>query len=172
MKFFLTGMPGSGKSTTAKEFAVLKGLDFYDTDALIEEKYNKQISEIFKTEGEDTFRIYERNILINLVEEDNFVVATGGGTACFNDNMTLMNDAGITVYLQVGIEKLTERLKLSKERPLLYGKNETELQKYLQTVLSEREPYYLKSKYIVNAENDVREVLNSNPFNLEDLFGI
>ncbi|NOZ35127.1 MAG: AAA family ATPase [Chlorobi bacterium] len=172
MRIFLTGMPGSGKSTIAKEFALLNGIDFYDTDALIEEKYHKRISEIFKSEGENTFRIYERRILKSLLEKHNIIVATGGGTACFRDNMTLMNDAGITVYLNVRIENLFQRLKSLTDRPLLENKKGDELKNYLQSVLTEREPYYLKSKYIVNADCGVSDILNSEPFNLKDILGI
>ena len=173
MKIFLTGMPGSGKSTIAKEFALLNGIDFYDTDTLIEEKYHKRISEIFKSEGENTFRIYERKILKSLLEKHNIIVATGGGTACFRDNMTLMNDAGITVYLDVSVETLFDRLKLlTGDRPLLRNKKGVELKNYLQSVLTERESYYLKSEYIIEADGNILTILNSEPFNLEDIFSI
>ncbi len=173
MRIFLTGMPGSGKSTIAKEFALLNGIDFYDTDALIEEKYHKRISEIFKSNGENTFRIYERKILKSLLEKHNIIVATGGGTVCFKDNIKLMNDAGITVYLDVSVETLFDRLKLlTVNRPLLRNKKGDELKNYLQSVLTEREPYYLKSKYIVNADCGVSDILNSEPFNFKDILGI
>ncbi|MCF6184537.1 MAG: AAA family ATPase [Bacteroidales bacterium] len=172
MRFFLVGMPGSGKSTAAKKFAELKNIDFFDTDILIEKKYNTIISDIFKIQGENIFRIYEREILNDLLEQDNFIAATGGGLPYFFDNSEKMNDAGITVYLKTNIEVLFQRINDSESRPLIAGKTEKELKKYLSNMLKKRKTFYEKAEYIVDANRSIYEILKSEPFNLKNVFGI
>ena len=166
MKLFLIGMPGSGKSTTAKEIAKLKRISFYDTDELIQKKYNMSIPDIFKEFGEKEFRKYEETVLNELIIKDNFIAATGGGLPCFNDNMNKMNDAGITIYLKTSIEILFQRLRKSLNRPMVQGKSDSELYDYLQKTTNSREPYYFQANYIIDADKELAEIIKSEPFNL------
>lgn len=151
MKIFLTGMPGSGKSTIAKIFADRYNFVFLDTDELIEKNTGMKISEIFKIKGEKTFREYERKLLDKLFEKENIIVATGGGFPCYFDNMQRINDLGFTVFLKVSVEILAKRLKDDKCRPQLSGLTETELIAQLDKTLRERKKYYEKAKFIINA---------------------
>ncbi len=167
MKLFLIGMPGSGKSTTAKAIAKFKKISFFDTDELIQKKYQLSVSEIFNSLGENVFRKYENKILEEIIlTENNFVVATGGGLPCFNGNMGKMNKAGITVYLKVSIDKIIQRINFSGTRPLLSGKSKEELFNYLTETLKNRELFYHRAKYIIDAEKDINDILLSEPFNL------
>ncbi len=167
MKLFLIGMPGSGKSTVAKEFAKLKGIYFYDTDNLIEHKYKFTISEIFNQFGEPEFRKYEKYTLNEIINQNtDFIAATGGGLPCFYDNMNRMREAGTTVYLKTTVEILFERLGLNSDRPLLFGKTDKELLRYLKTVLKNRESFYLQAKYVIDAGKNINVILKSKPFNL------
>ena len=87
--FFLVGMPGSGKSTTAKYISEHTDLNFIDLDVEIEKNFGKKINEIFSDKGEKYFRNKETNVLKKIVEKNNnFILATGGGTPCFNDTAT------------------------------------------------------------------------------------
>ena len=88
MKYFIVGYMASGKSTFGKELAKDKGLPFLDLDESVESREGRSISEIFAKEGEEYFRKREREILHEICNEaDEFVLATGGGTPCFFDNM-------------------------------------------------------------------------------------
>ncbi len=166
MKLFLVGMPGSGKSSVGKKLAEMKGISFYDTDMLIREKYEMTVSEIFNRVGERKFREYEKAMFDELLKKDNFIAATGGGLPCFNDNMNTMNKAGTVVYLKVSIGTLVQRLRLSDNRPLLYGKNDEELFIYLRETLKHRETFYSSAKYVIDAEKDTEDIVISEAFNL------
>ncbi|TND09006.1 MAG: shikimate kinase [Bacteroidetes bacterium] len=154
MRFFLTGFMGSGKSTMGRELAQLLELSFIDLDKKIEERYGRDIPSIFATEGEKYFRDIEQQMLNELLESDNYVMACGGGTPCFFDNMDKMNEAGTTIYLKMSTDALAERLfSTQDQRPMLAGKNDTELWMFVHEKLQEREPFYLKAKYKVKAKD-------------------
>ena len=123
MRLFLIGFMGSGKSYVGSRLAEGLDMDFIDLDALIVEKAEKSIPEIFAEEGEMAFRTLERDCLRSLGSCDEVVVACGGGTPCFFDNMDWMNAQGMTIFLQTSVDLLAKRL-LSEvaQRPLLAGK--------------------------------------------------
>jgi len=154
MRIFLIGFMGSGKSTTGRELASILGLRFIDLDACLEERCGRTISGIFAAEGEARFRELEYNCLKSLLEKDDFVLATGGGTPCFYDSMDLMNGHGITVYLKMSAEGLFGRLGTQAQtRPLLEGKKGRELADFIHSSLEKREPFYLKAQYKVKAKD-------------------
>ena len=103
---FLIGYMGSGKSTLGKALAQRCDIRFIDLDDYIEERAGKKIREIFAEDGEAAFRDLERRMLLEVSDMDNVLVACGGGTPCFGDNMELMNSRGITVLLQTSHERL------------------------------------------------------------------
>ncbi|GAB4134100.1 MAG: shikimate kinase [Bacteroidia bacterium] len=153
MRIFLIGFMGAGKTSIGSELASVMGLKFIDLDQQIEAKYGKDIPSIFSTDGEEHFRDLERQTLNELLESDNYVLACGGGTPCFFDNMDKMNEAGITIYLKWSTDSLTERLlQDADKRPLLAGKNEHELWTFIHETLEDREPDYLKARYKVKAK--------------------
>ena len=156
MRIFLTGYMGCGKSTIGRKVAALLGTNFIDLDKYIEERNFKSVPDIFAQEGEAAFRLKERQALQEVAEFEEIVVGTGGGAPCFFDNMQLMNEAGITIYLAPDNETLASRLLRSKnERPLIAGKSKEELLTFIQQAIEKRAPFYEQSKIIIRGINDV-----------------
>ena len=152
MRIYLIGFMGSGKSTVGHHLAHQLEWDFADTDKIISSLSSQSISEIFACQGEQWFREREREILLSLRESNNTVIATGGGLPCFKDNMEIMNRTGITVYLRLPPEILTDRLLHGyRERPLLQNKTPEEISQYVAETLRKREAYYEKAALIIDA---------------------
>ena len=153
-RIFLIGFMGSGKSSTGKKLANLLHFDFFDTDTEIERITGKTISQIFATDGEDFFREKEREIIAGLSQKDNVVVSTGGGTPCFFDNMQLMNQTGLTIYLHANPKMLKQRLITNKkQRPLLNNVPNEKLEIHIVELLFQRGYYYRQSQITVEAFN-------------------
>src|SRR5688500_7831796 len=110
MKIFLLGYMGCGKSSAGKKLANKLGFEFIDLDEMIEKQYQKSVSEIFETEGENKFREYEHNCLKGLLDKENIVISLGGGTPCYYNNMELINTHGTSIYLKMSTEVLASRL--------------------------------------------------------------
>lgn len=159
-KFFLTGYMGSGKTTIGKKLASKLGYEFVDLDHFIESEYKMTIPEIFADKGENEFRAMEHNALKKIIERDNLVIACGGGTPCYYDNMQLMNNNGVTVYLKMSADALVSRLANAKEkRPLIANKTPDELRKFVTRQLEKREDFYHKAQYTVKGKDlDVEEL--------------
>src|SRR6187401_1227795 len=109
MKIFLVGFMGSGKTYWGKIWAQKNAMNFFDLDALIEEQEKKTIAAIFETEGEEYFREKEAMVLRTLPGANDCIIACGGGTPCYHDNMKWMNEHGGTVYLDTTVRDLFER---------------------------------------------------------------
>lgn len=149
-KVFLIGFMGSGKTYWGKIWAQQKGLDFYDLDEIVEAKEGKSIAAIFEKEGEDYFRKTETEALHTLSEKDGCIIACGGGTACFNDNIQWMNKQGTSVYLSATPTDILNRVIEEKNnRPLINKLNEAELLFFIEQKLKEREPFYNQAKIIL-----------------------
>ncbi len=160
MRLFFIGMPGSGKSTVAKEFALSIDSDFIDIDEYIESKHKQKISEIFELYGETKFREFENLALKEIINKDNIVIATGGGLPCFYNNMQIMKEAGKTIYLKVTYDTLFNRIKSDNNiRPLIKNKLDKEVKSYLNSTLIEREKFYNQANCIIDADNDIPEIL-------------
>ncbi len=156
MRIFLTGYMGCGKSTIGRKVAALIGINFIDLDKYIEERNFKSVPDIFAQEGEESFRVKERQALEEVAQFEDIVIGTGGGAPCFFDNMKLMNEAGITIYLAPDIEILAFRLLKSKtDRPLIAGKSPEELKIFIQQALEKRGPFYEQSKIIIRGKNEI-----------------
>jgi len=148
MKIFLIGMMGSGKSYWSRLLAKKLKTGGYDLDFLIESHEERTISEIFEEDGEDYFRKTESKILRWFGEKKSFVLATGGGTPCFADNMEWMNKQGVTIWLDEPVEVLTERLIPEKShRPLIRDLSDKELTEFLMNKRKEREVFYALAKH-------------------------
>jgi len=153
-KFFLTGYMGSGKSTIGEKLAAKLKYDFIDLDKLIESDYKQSIPEIFATKGEKEFRAMEHNTLKRVIEKDNVVVACGGGTPCYYDNMELMSNNGVTVYIKMSVDALITRLtNAAEKRPLIENKTEAELRSFIKRQLEKREDIYHKAQYTVKGKD-------------------
>lgn len=143
---FLIGYMGCGKSTLGRNLARRCDIEFIDLDDYIEAKAGKKIREIFADEGEAAFRELERKTLLEVAERENVLVACGGGTPCFGDNMALMNSRGLTVLLNASHERLLERLKRGRhKRPLIASLTDGELDEFITRQLALRMPHYSKA---------------------------
>lgn len=145
---FLIGYMCVGKTTVGKELAKQLGLVCYDLDWYIQERFRKNISEIFQEKGEDGFRRIEQTMLHEVAEFENIVLSCGGGTPCFFDNMDYMNRVGTTIFLEASADTIIAHLKMSHTvRPLLLNKSGEELHAYIEKQFEERLPYYSKAQY-------------------------
>ena len=145
---------GAGKTTVGRLLAEKLNCSFIDVDCFIENRYRQTIVQIFEDKGESGFREIENRVLMEISSYENVVVSTGGGLPCFFDNMELMNQTGITIYLKESVEELIKRLNVNKQnRPLIKHKNLEELYDYVKTNLELREPFYNKAKIVFNAKN-------------------
>ena len=150
MKIFLIGFMGSGKTYWGKVWAQQNGLYFYDLDETIETKEGRSIATIFEKEGEAYFRSIETEALQHFSDKDACIIACGGGTACFNDNIQWMNEHGTTVYLAASPTYILSRVKEEKDkRPLINKLNEAELLFFIEQKLKEREPFYKQAQLIL-----------------------
>ena len=154
-KLFLLGFMGSGKSTLGKKLAKQLAIPFYDLDVEIEIQEKKTIAQIFEEKGETGFREIEAALLKHITQQPNpFVLAVGGGTPCFYDNMEIINNAGNSIYIKYNPGILCSRLINAKaKRPLIADKTKDELLDFITKTLSKREVFYNKSKFIVAGNN-------------------
>jgi shikimate kinase len=162
LKVVLVGLPGSGKSTFGKQLAKELNFPFLDLDQLIEERYQLKISDIFSIHGEGAFREWESLVLQDTLNQDRaYILASGGGTPCFNDNMDLINSQGISVYLDVPLGSISRRLQTSKaqQRPLFQGLDQGEITLKLKSLLVTREYFYNQAKIKLSGEDFSAELL-------------
>lgn len=161
-KIFLLGFMGSGKSTFGKKLAKEIQYPFIDLDKIIEEKAKCSISDIFKYLGEDAFRQMESEALKSFEHLDKFVMATGGGTPCFFDNMNYIKSHGTSVYIELDIKSIYNRLSNAKNiRPTIKGKKDTELLDFIEKNLAQRKHIYEQATFTVNGLNiDVKEIVS------------
>lgn len=151
IRIILIGYMGAGKTTIGKTLAKQLGVPFYDLDWYIETRMRKKVKQIFDEKGEEGFRIIEKNMLHEVAEFENVVLACGGGTPCFFDNMEYMVGQGDVIYLKGTPEVLFRHLKMGKGvRPLLLGKNDEELLDYIRENVQKREEFYTKANHIID----------------------
>lgn len=146
-------MPGAGKSYYGSKAAIKLKYKFIDLDEAISANQNLSIPEIFKIYGEDAFRKMESETLRKVVstEDVNCIIACGGGTPCFNENMQWMNTQGITVWLDCPLPEIEQNLKNEiKLRPLIKVDNEKTLEAVLNDIFDARRNFYAKSHVKLN----------------------
>ena len=165
MKYFLVGFMGSGKSFTGEQLSKHLKLKFVDLDHHIERSENCSITDIFEKNGEKYFRKLEFEYFNQIIEHNNIIVSTGGGTVVHNDIMNLINKNGTSFFLQCKINIIFERIKKTKNiRPLLKKLNDYQILSFIEKKLSERIFYYEQSDYIINnndgkALDEILEIL-------------
>lgn len=148
MNIYIVGMPAAGKSTFGKVLAIQHGMNFIDLDDLIVEREKMSIPKLFERGGERGFRLAERRALLSTLNMQNTVIACGGGTPCFDDNMQIMNANGETIWLQCPISELVRRISNDAvSRPLLVDIENIE--EFLRKLLFERKPYYELAQKII-----------------------
>lgn len=156
MKIFLIGFMGSGKTHWGNELSQKLQIPFFDLDQVIEEKEGKDITTIFAEMGEEYFRLLEKDVLYMLTEShESFVMACGGGTPCFFNNIEYMKSRGTTVWINCSVDCLHSRLVKEKEkRPLIAGISDMDLKSYIIKKYSDRKIFYQQASVILN-EDDV-----------------
>ena len=121
-QIILIGPPGAGKSTIGISLAKKMKVKFADTDALIEEKVDKKISDIFVDLGEPFFRAEELVVLTEVLLSDNGVISLGGGAPISSQAQELIRNSGATViFLDISLGKAAARVGFNRDRPLLLG---------------------------------------------------
>ena len=136
----LVGLMGAGKSTIGRHLAKVLNKEFYDSDRVIEERTGVDIATIFEIEGEQGFRDREEQVIAELCEQDDIVLATGGGSILRESSRKNMSKRGHVVYLRTSADLLYSRIRHDKKRPLMQTNNPLNT---LKKLLDDREPYYL-----------------------------
>jgi shikimate kinase len=136
---FLIGPMGSGKTAVGRQLARLFRLTFYDSDADIETKTGVDIAFIFEKEGEQGFRVRERESIDRLTQMDAIVLATGGGAVIEAENRRVLRERGVVVYLQTSVDQQLERTRHARHRPLL---NDTDPEQTLAALMERRAQLY------------------------------
>lgn len=165
-RIILIGYMGAGKTTIGRVLAREMGLEFYDLDNYIEDRFHQKIPDIFAEKGEEGFREVERKMLHEVAEFENIIISCGGGTPCFFDNMDYMNTRGETIFLDAQPNVLREHLKMGKTvRPLIQGKSDEELIAYIEESLQKRLPFYQKAKHtlsidVIHTKEQIKNYVN------------
>ena len=146
----LTGMMGVGKSTIGKILAKKLQYNFIDVDKLIEQKEGLSVNLIFKNKGEDYFRAIESKVTLSELKKNDCVISLGGGAFL---NKTVRKSAkklSVSFWLDLPLNKLIERLRKSKQRPLLFKKKTSEVVK---KIYFDREKIYNKADFRISCKS-------------------
>ncbi len=144
-------MPGSGKSSWGKKLANALQYSFVDLDKFIEQQEKLSIQEIFHVKGEKYFRDLEHKYLLKTIVMNHVIISCGGGTPCYNNNMNMINENGISFYLNGTIGLLVDRILSSKrQRPMFLGLEKAEIEKKMEELLLNRTPFFEQAHYSFN----------------------
>ena len=138
---FLVGLRGAGKTTVGRALAKKLDKRFIDSDHEIEARTGASIPLIFEIEGEAGFRQREMDVIRELTQQDDIVLATGGGAILKPENRECLKTRGTVIYLRASVNSILQRTSHDKNRPLLQT---ADPRQRLEQLASEREPYYLE----------------------------
>jgi shikimate kinase len=145
---------GCGKTYWGNKWSQKSGLPFFDIDEIVEGEQDKKIAEIFAQDGEDHFRNLETDALRSFADKENVIVATGGGTPCYNDNINWMNENGTCIYLRSSPQNILIRLMTETEkRPLIKNLQPYELEFYIEEKIKERKFFYEQAEIIIDVDD-------------------
>jgi len=156
----LVGFSGSGKTTVGKEICKITGMDYIDTDVLIERKLSLKIEDIFRYYGHRYFRYIEREVIKNLLNMENKVIGTGGGAFINPTNILNLKSLGIVFFLNATLEKILTDDVLSS-RPLLKNEDMYKIQKLYESRLV----FYREADFEINIDDKspnivAKEIIN------------
>lgn len=156
---FLIGPMGAGKTTVGRLLAQKLNLTFLDSDHEIENHTGVDIPLIFEKEGEEGFRKREADMIDQLTQRKNIVLATGGGAVIREENRKNLINRGLVIYLQADIKHLLRRTRKDRNRPLLQGPNP---EQKLKEIMLQREPLYQQTAdYIIDTGRySVQAIIN------------
>lgn len=145
---------GSGKSHWGRLLSQKLGLHFFDLDEQVVGIAGKSIPEIFANEGEEKFRLMEKDTLHIISEShESFVMACGGGTPCYFNNIDYMNQSGISVWINTPMEELYQRLIREKSnRPLIRELEDDQLRNFISKKYSDRRIFYEQASTSIDEE--------------------
>lgn len=147
-------MPGSGKTTIGRPLAEELQLPFIDLDEAIETECNQKVTDIFREKGEDFFRLKESELLRKFASsQDSFVLSTGGGAPCHYDGIDVINTTGISIFLDVAVNELVQRVLANKDRPLLSSEDEQSLREKVTRIYESRRSTYSQASIVVENPN-------------------
>ena len=157
----LLGMMGVGKTTLGKLVAKNQDLEFIDTDANIEDKNSMTINEIFEQKGENFFRLEEKKEILNSLSKQGCVIALGGGAFMNKTIRESVLKNAISVWLDIDLKILNQRLKWNQKRPLLKKYNN---QKKLNELYEQRKNIYQLANHKIvcdklNKEDIVNQII-------------
>ena len=155
MKIYLIGFMGCGKTHWGRQLSQKLNLPFFDLDEQIAASEGKSITEIFEQEGEEYFRLKEKEVLYIISEShDSFIMACGGGTPCYYNNIDYMKSSGTPVWINCSVDCLFGRLVKEKEtRPLIRNLSDEQLKAYIFKKFSDRKIYYQQASIVINEED-------------------
>ena len=140
------GLPGSGKTTIGRQLARRLGVSFVDSDHVIEHRLGCTIREFFAREGEDSFRDLEQQVLDELTQTQQGVIATGGGAVLREANRRHLHERGQVIYLHSSPEDVFRRLRHDSARPLLQVDDPLSR---LRSLFGARDPLYREAAHFV-----------------------
>ncbi len=159
---YLIGFSTSGKSTLGKIIADKLNYHFIDLDEAITQQQGKSINALFDEFGEEGFRKIEQQLLVNTIFLTETVIACGGGTPCYSDNMEFLLRNGTVIYLQVDESDLLERmLNNTAERPLFKGKSNEEIASHINKLLTARKEFYERANYTIKNNSNEESAISS-----------
>ena len=162
MKIYLIGYMGSGKSTLGRGLAEALGILWIDLDTEIESRYKISVPDFFSKYGENAFRDVEHKVLNDIASIPDIIVSTGGGVPCFHNNMELMNQTGLTIYLEATPALILTRIgPYAWKRPLFQKMDGTDTLEKITEHLKSREVFYHQAQITIDATNpDIEELKN------------
>jgi shikimate kinase len=162
MKVFLLGLPGSGKTTLGRLLSASLEIPFIDLDELIEKEAGKPVQAIFRDDGEPAFRTFESGLLRrHCALETDYVMATGGGTPCFSDNIIAINQAGTSIFLDIAPKVIAQRIIKTdlSSRPLFAKLHPENLKDAIEFMRSQRMSYYRQAHLTIGPDMSTDEVI-------------
>jgi shikimate kinase len=166
MKIYFIGFMGTGKTFWGRQLSHKLQIPFFDLDEQIINQEGKSINDIFSEKGEEYFRLTEKEALHIITEShDSFVMATGGGTPCYFNNIDYMKKSGTVVWINTPIDILFERLLKDKAtRPLLKDLEDNRLRAYIIRKFADRKIYYEQADIIIDEENKAMDKILEKVF--------
>jgi len=145
---------GSGKTYWGNLLSEKLGMRFFDLDEQIASHAEKDIVALFESEGEEKFRMREKDALHIITEShESFIMSCGGGAPCFFNNIEYMNNAGTTVWINPPIERIIDRIEKEKEkRPLIKDLPTDQLKAFTAKKFADRKIFYQQAS--INIADD------------------